>query len=1095
MNLPVDVEQDYEIYLPWLISETLLITSNEDTLQIGKFSWIDTLQTLFIENSIFSNFQDSLRIRYRSAKITDEIVYQVYEPIVKIPDKQEELDGTVKKNYTRLNRRNKLFGDWKGLHKQGSISRGVKFGDSDGDISSGLFLTLSGQPSKDIFVDAIIDDRDIPSNSTGGASTLAELDRILIRIQTPFLDAELGDWKLDWNDGNFGHLRRQLKGARISSSSSSYQVEGAAAGGDNVFQSQSFHGRAGDFGPYELTDKSGNPGIVVLAGSERVFLNGKRLKKGRNNEYIMDYSSGSLTFTPSVIIYDNSRIEIDFQYNEGNYPHYLYSSKAGLNYNNNPRFKVMASVVNEGLDKDNPLAFTWTKELRDLVGKAGDNPEKAFMSGVDSVGTGEGDYILNEVNNKSILSFSPPDDLGHPTGNRNVYFEKSEIGDYNRIYDSDLQTFYFVWVGEGIGEWNPVRTLSLPEKHLHFDLITEAQMSAFTFQSEIASSHFDRNSMSVLDDDDNSGLAWNLKGGWGEEKSDPFFIQISTKKIESRYKALEKDNPTDFIYKWNIEDVSLQTRMISEIKASVRPARGLKLFCDAGLLENGPDFGSERFTIGENFSLNRWKIQSTLSGINTEDKQNLLKTSRQNIRGSIEKKFNKILPQYSVNSEHNNSLSSISDSSNFRIDHQFWLKTDSIYIDKIDLGYNTQSDVKEIKGEKQRISSSGTYQMILKDKISQSGGFNLSLQRSETQYFQDLKSNKTATTTSLNTHYTPWSSPWRVRSDYYLSTGNGRTSLPVAIFVGQNNGSHRREGNRYVPDPDGDFILGHADADTLQAQSTIEFDSRVNWSLPKSDKKGIKEDEKVIHLESYSTHFSSRLTTTKKKPWRSFFFHPAEYKAEEATLARFNLTQYFDLAGKNAEWDSRISMKIGNERDRLQTGGEESTNQEYSIRYRKNLTENLNARIEPSVYLGNRSGMVDGRTRSKIFSSSIENEMILKLTKFDLDLILGFSYIARKDRFLIRSVIERDWQANAAWHFNPRGQIRADIEYIVLSTSIDNPGYDLDRGWESKNNYKLRIDFDYKVHSHINFIAYYRGLWKGLRKPRHDGLLEMTVTL
>ena len=80
-----------------------------------------------------------------------------------------------------------------------------------------------------------------------------------------------------------------------------------------------FKGVDGKQGPYKLTSGDGGRDIVILAGSERVWLNGLRMVRGENNDYTVDYDIGELTFMPRHLIYFDSDIYVEYQYSDAQY--------------------------------------------------------------------------------------------------------------------------------------------------------------------------------------------------------------------------------------------------------------------------------------------------------------------------------------------------------------------------------------------------------------------------------------------------------------------------------------------------------------------------------------------------------------------------------------------------------------------------------------------------------------------------------------------------------------------------------------------------------------------------------------------------------
>ena len=65
--------------------------------------------------------------------------------------------------------------------------------------------------------------------------------------------------------------------------------------------------------------KNGNRDIAILSGTEKVWLNGERVKRGQNYDYTIDYSSSEIYFTPKRLIDFDTDIFVEYQYSDFNY--------------------------------------------------------------------------------------------------------------------------------------------------------------------------------------------------------------------------------------------------------------------------------------------------------------------------------------------------------------------------------------------------------------------------------------------------------------------------------------------------------------------------------------------------------------------------------------------------------------------------------------------------------------------------------------------------------------------------------------------------------------------------------------------------------
>ncbi|MCZ6775450.1 MAG: hypothetical protein O7D34_03205, partial [Ignavibacteria bacterium] len=488
------------------------------------------------------------------------------------------------------------------LQKSGSIVRGFTVGSNrDLSLNSGLRLQLSGKIASDVEIAASLTDESTPIQPEGTTQTLQEFDKVFIEIKSTDFAATLGDFNLDFTGTEFARLRRKLQGAkgnaqyRLGFASGGVTLSGAVTRGK--FNTNQFQGLEGVQGPYRLTGRNNERAIIIIAGTENVYVDGEEQTRGETNDYTIDYSTGEVTFTPRRLITAASRIVIDFEYTDRQYSRSLLAIRTSTALlSENAKFTFL--YLREADDQDDPIDFAITDSARQVLEEAGDNRDKASVSGITRVDS-NGSYIRIDttlVTGESVTfyRYAPGRDATYNVAFSNVGFGN---GEYIR-----QQLGVFVWKGKNNGDYLPVRFLPLPQSQQVMDFnLAVTPTPDLEITGEFARSIFDANRFSPLDDGDNNGHALKFSASYaprnvkiGGTDIGGFDFRVEERFINERFVPIDRADVIEFNRKWGIDTVTRFNEEIQELSFKYLPTNAIIVGGGYGKITRGEALRSVR---------------------------------------------------------------------------------------------------------------------------------------------------------------------------------------------------------------------------------------------------------------------------------------------------------------------------------------------------------------------------------------------------------------------------------------------------------------------------------------------------------------------
>jgi hypothetical protein len=509
------------------------------------------------------------------------------------------------------------------IEKRGSISRGVSVGNGQNlSVNSSLNLQLNGKLNERFSLVAAITDQNIPIQPEGNTQQLQDFDQVYLQVYDDKTRITAGDFQSARNDeGYFMQFNKKLQGGRIESvmlpfkgdTSKVLSLEGSGAVSRGKFARKTIQGVEGNQGPYRLTGEDGEPFIVVLSGTERVYLDGRLLSRGQENDYIINYNTAEITFTAKMPITKDRRIVAEYQYSDRNYARSMIYGAADFNAK---KLKLNVGIYSEQDAKNQSLQQELNDEQKDVLRSIGDSLNKAVASSIDTASFSE-NRLLYELVDTFLVSENSGDTvffnsiLQYSSSQKDQLYQAtfSNVGlgngDYNQAAQLALGRVY-EWVapidGQSQGSYAPVIQLVTPKQQQMATISAAYQLTKNIETSvEFAASSNDINTFSPLNNSDNTGLGVKaiikgfqpLKNDWRAVGAlDYEFVHRNFNQVE-RFRGVEFDRD------WNIRNLNIQdhqsiigARLGFEKKNQISAIYGVKSF-SAGNAFNGLENGIE----------------------------------------------------------------------------------------------------------------------------------------------------------------------------------------------------------------------------------------------------------------------------------------------------------------------------------------------------------------------------------------------------------------------------------------------------------------------------------------------------------------------
>ena len=528
----------------------------DGTLIDTTFYKVDFKKSTLVFRNGFTS-QDTLTVRYLAYPEYLTKKYSIYDDS-RLVNNNASLPNLYTVNRSPMS----TFKPFDGLTTSGSITRGITVGNNQSAVvNSNLDLQITGKISDKVSLRASIQDTNIPLQEGGYSQKLDEFDQIFIEMFTDKWNIRAGDLFLENRQSRFLNFNKKVQGLsttfNFGDEGNKTSVFAAAALVRGQYARSTFTGQEGNQGPYKLRGPNDELYVLVISGSERVFVNGILLERGENNDYVIDYNAGELIFTSLFPITSEMRINVEYQYSERSYTRFV--TYGGVTHEAET-WSIGGFVYSENDVKNQPLQQNLSEEQAAILRDAGDDPTKmtAPSAFADSYSENKTLYKKTIINGIEVFEYSnnPDDELYNVrfslVGNNNGNYVLANASAVGRIYQ-------YAPPLNGIpqGNYEPIIRLTPPTKIQIATILGKynpSEKTSIDFEGGISNN--DLNLFSPIDDDNNQGLAGKINakqrlytGSW---ELDAF---ANYQFIQKDFRTIERLFNIEFSRDWNLANI------------------------------------------------------------------------------------------------------------------------------------------------------------------------------------------------------------------------------------------------------------------------------------------------------------------------------------------------------------------------------------------------------------------------------------------------------------------------------------------------------------------------------------------------------------
>ncbi len=938
------------------------------------------------------------------------------------------------------------------LQKSGSLSRGISFGNTQNVVlNSTLNLQMEGKLTENLNIRASITDQNVPFQPEGNTAQIQDFDHILMELYNDHFSLMGGDVILKNKPSNFLRYNKNVQGGLInvkykvtpnSKAESSLGISVAKG----KFATIQLEVQEGVSGPYRLVIPGTNEFTIILANSEKVYLDGRLLARGYDNDYVIDYDRAEIHFTSRVLITKFSRVRIDVEYSDRSYSRSIIMAN---HYQEIGRVNLFFNYYNEKDNRNRPLTFPLSEQDKVLLSRVGDNIDAAVTVSAEKTAYTP-DLILYERRDTVDADSNPHQIFVYSNNPDTVLYRVvfNEVGMGNGDYillPATLNGRVYQWIsplgGQHQGNYMPLSRIPAPNGKSMITLGGGVKISNYEKAfAEMAFSKNDLNLYSKLNNDDDNGKA--LKVGYRTEKRPVGFMKgyfltagFDYEHDDAYFKPIDRFRYIEFDRDWNYNDQVSKDKTadnIFNLLFQLEKDELNKLKYNLTKRQRGQYVNGYQNVLEFSKKLDRFQL--TANAFFMTNKTLLIHSgwTRSDIDFHYRSKY--LVPGYTYKLDRNaiydpQNDSLVSSAMNYA-EHVFYIRSNDTLKTQFGASYRIREDRAPVSGELEKSNKSQTTQFYVRSHFNSNQDLNvLFTYRDNLNYLTGGAPLSEKTVITRVDWYARFFKG-HVRSDLSYAVGNGRELKKEFVFVqttpGEGTHTWRDDNGDGIQDLSEFYLAINPDEKNyikifIPTQDYIfayenNFNYRLNINMPREWRKegGFKQ---FLSRLSNTTSFTQLKRITNPDlagRFLPFYFNIPE---EDILSVKQSIRSILFFNRSNPGFGMNIGVTKSGNKQLMSNGFEEYQLLDYTSSIRLNLARSYNLKLF----------MVKGKTRSSS------------------DYLSGRNYII--DRYKLAP--ELSWQ--------PASSFRISMQYAYTGKK----NVDMDTGGETSTAQEISAAFKY----------------------------------